>query len=143
MKEYAQTLSCILWFEETHQICTRSLGKITPEVVEVLERVAKKDEKVLRRARQMTEMWRTPPRGSELTLAPLFPLPWGRGLEEWLSIRRNHKFEKKPYRRCTRAGCGNLESSDKKFQVCGGCMLACYCSRGKLYLMFCSVLLLS
>jgi phage-related tail protein len=37
------------------------------------------------------------------------------------------------FRRCSNAKCEKVESKEKKFKVCAGCLLATYCSEGKPY----------
>ena len=129
IREYAQIISSLLCFEEIQGLPPPSNGIPHPEMVKAFELAAIKDKRAMRRARQMTAMWKTPAQGRELYLGPIQPLPFRKGLQEVAEMVKN--FDRKPCRKCSRAGCDRVEASYKDFKICAGCMLACYCSRGK------------
>lgn len=81
----------------------------------------------------MANMYRTPPEGLEARFQPLssFGRPGRWDLFRSRASRRQLEQEIKSIRKCSRAGCEKIEAAERNFKLCGGCRLACYCSRGK------------
>ncbi|GAQ82486.1 hypothetical protein KFL_001130050 [Klebsormidium nitens] len=127
IREYAQMMSCLFCGEALLDLQLPVDGSISPDLVKALELVAMKDEKVTQKARQLTAMWKTPPQGRELYLGPIQPLPLEKGMAE--TLQKLKSLDKKPCRKCSRAGCDRVEACYKEFKICSGCKLACYCSR--------------
>ncbi|GAQ82485.1 hypothetical protein KFL_001130040 [Klebsormidium nitens] len=73
----------------------------------------------------------TPADGLEASFQPLgaFGRPDRWALFRTRSSRRQLEEQIKSVRKCSRAGCEKIEAAEGTFKLCGGCRLACYCSR--------------